>query len=63
MPSAESTNLRFQNSKKRRKVLMKEDLKEFERYVDTDEYVEQIARERLGLVYKGEVIFEPDDSK
>ena len=41
----------------------KEDLKEFEKYVDTDEYVEQIARERLGLVYKGEVIFEPDDSK
>lgn len=39
------------------------DLEKFEKYVDTDEYVEQIARERLGLVYKGEVIFEPDDAE
>lgn len=38
------------------------DLKKFEKYVDTDEYVEQIARERLGLVCKGEIIFEPDDA-
>ena len=38
------------------------DLKKFEKYVDTDEYVEQIARERLGLVYKGEIIFEPDST-
>ena len=29
-----------------------EELKKFEKYVDTDEYVEKIARERLGLVYK-----------
>ena len=40
-----------------------EELKKFEKYVDTDEYVEKIARERLGLVYKGEIIFEPDDAK
>ena len=40
-----------------------EDLEKFEKYVDTDEYVEQIARERLGLVYKGEIIFEPDDAE
>ena len=40
-----------------------EELKKFEKYIDTDEYVEKIARERLGLVYKGEIIFEPDDAK
>lgn len=40
-----------------------EELKKFEKYVDADEYVEKIARERLGLVYKGEIIFEPDDAK
>lgn len=41
----------------------KEDLKEFKKYVKTDKYVEEIAREKLGLVYKDEVIFEPDEEK
>ena len=41
----------------------KEDLKEFKKYVKTDEYVEEIARDKLGLVYKDEIIFEPEDSK
>ena len=40
-----------------------EDLKEFKKYVKTDEYVEEIARDKLGLVYKDEIIFEPEDSK
>ena len=53
---------RLRNSKRKKSVdEQTEELKKFEKYVDTDEYVEKIARERLGLVYKGEIIFEPDD--
>lgn len=39
-----------------------EELKEYEKYVKTDEYVEEVAREKLGLVYKDEIIFEPDNN-
>lgn len=39
-----------------------EELKEYEEYVKTDEYVEEVAREKLGLVYKDEIIFEPDNN-
>lgn len=34
-----------------------EEIDELEKYVGTDEYVEEIAREKLGLVHKGEIIF------
>lgn len=37
-----------------------EELKEYKEYVKTDEYIEEVAREKLGLVYKDEIIFEPD---
>lgn len=37
------------------------ELEEFEQYVDTDEYIEEVAREKLGLVRKNEIIFEPDN--
>ena len=37
-----------------------EELDEFEKYVNTDEYIEEMARDRLGLVYEDEIIFEPD---
>lgn len=38
-----------------------EELKEFKKYVKTDEYIEEIAREKLGLVHEGEIVFEPED--
>lgn len=41
----------------------KEDLKDFKDYVETDEYVEEIAREKFGLVYKGEIIFKSDEKE
>lgn len=41
----------------------KEELKEFKEYVKTDEYVEEIARDKLGLVYQDEIVFEPSDKK
>lgn len=51
------------NLKKEKKEADKraEELKEYEEYVKTDEYVEEVAREKLGLVYKDEIIFEPDN--
>lgn len=36
-----------------------EEIKEFEQYVGTDEYVKDIAQERLGLVNPNEIIFKP----
>lgn len=55
--------------KKQKKELTKEynqqlelskELKEKEDYVQTDEYVEEMAR-KLGLVYPDEVIFKPEE--
>ncbi len=34
-----------------------EDLKELEKYMETKKFVEEIAKERLGLVYEDEILF------
>ncbi len=39
----------------------KEEMKEYKSYVKTDEYIEEAAREKLGLVYPDEIIFEPEE--
>ena len=39
------------------------DIEEYKEYTTTREYVEEVAREKLGLVYEGEVIFKEEDSK
>lgn len=36
-----------------------EEIKDKKEYVKTREYIEEIARKNLGLVYKDEIIFEP----
>lgn len=41
----------------------KEDIKEMKEYVQSDEYIEEMAREKLGLVYENEVIFEADEEQ
>lgn len=33
------------------------EIEEYQAYVGTDEYVEEVAREKLGLVYKNEILF------
>lgn len=33
------------------------EIEEMDEYVGTDEYVEQTAREKLGLIYENEIIF------
>ena len=39
----------------------KTDIKNLKEYTKTKEYKEEIAREKLGLVYKDEIIFEPEE--
>lgn len=39
------------------------DIKEKKAYVQTKKYIEEMAREKLGLVYKDEIIFKADDDK
>lgn len=39
----------------------KKEISEYKSYVKTDEYVEDAARDKLGLVYPNEIIFEPED--
>lgn len=39
----------------------KEDLKEQEKYTQTKQYIEDIAKSKLGLVYENEIIFKTED--
>lgn len=49
----------------KKKDLQKEQekIKDKENYMKTDEYIEDIAREKFGLVYDNEIIFKPADSE
>ena len=38
-----------------------DEIKEYKAYVQTKQFAEEVAREKLGLVYPGEVIFEVED--
>ena len=37
-------------------------LEEREKYMQTDEYAEQVAKDKLGLVYEDEIIFKPEEN-
>lgn len=45
-----------------KQALMKEqdEISDYQAYVQTKKYIEQIAREKLGLVYKDEIIFQTE---
>ena len=54
----------------REEVLMKqieeeqertEEIAEYRKYVKTKKYVEEVAKDKLGLVYRDEVIFKPEE--
>lgn len=38
-----------------------EDIKEKEAYVQTKKFIEEMAREKFGLVYKNEIIFKSEE--
>ena len=37
-----------------------EEIEEFEDYVGTDQYVEDVAKDKLGLAYPGEILIIPE---
>ncbi len=39
----------------------KDQIAEYKAYTKTKKYIEDMAREKLGLVYEDEIIFEPED--
>ncbi|MBQ1688108.1 MAG: septum formation initiator family protein [Lachnospiraceae bacterium] len=41
----------------------KQEIENMKKYTDTDAYIEQQAREKFGLVYKDEVIFQADEEQ
>ena len=40
-----------------------QEIEEYKEYTQTKEYIEEVAREKLGLVYEGEVIFKEASSE
>ena len=38
-----------------------EDLEEYEKYTKTAAYVEEVAKDKLGLVYKDEIVFQAEE--
>ena len=38
-----------------------EDLVEYEKYTKTAAYVEEVAKDKLGLVYEDEIVFQAED--
>ena len=36
-------------------------LKEYETYTHTKKYAEEVAKDKLGYVYDGEIVFQPED--
>ena len=36
------------------------DIEEYRKYPETDAYIEEIAREKLGLIYEGETVFKEE---
>lgn len=39
-----------------------EEINDFEKYTHTKKYIEDIAKEKLGLVYPGEIIFKNENA-
>ncbi len=37
------------------------DIEELKKYTESKQYIEDIARQKLGLVYKDEILFEKED--
>lgn len=38
-----------------------QEIEEYGKYTQTKKFVEEIAKDKLGLVYEGEIIFKPED--
>ena len=38
-----------------------EEIQEYEKYTQTKKFVEEVAKDKLGLVYEGEIIFKDEN--
>lgn len=38
-----------------------EEIEEYGKYTQTKKYAEEVAKDKLGLVYEGEIIFKPEN--
>lgn len=38
-----------------------EEIEDYEKYTQTKKYVEEVAKDKLGLVYEGEILFKEDN--
>ena len=52
---------RLQALARRSKQSRAEQIEEFGKYTQTKAYVEEVAKDKLGLVYEGEILFQEDD--
>lgn len=70
--SVASLELRAQNMKKQERIAQlekeieaeierAEEIEEYAKYVQTKKYAEEVAKEKLGLVYEDEIIFKAED--
>ena len=39
----------------------RDEIAEYEKYTKTRKYIEEVAKEKLGLIYEGEIIFRNED--
>ncbi|MDO5131478.1 MAG: septum formation initiator family protein [Eubacteriales bacterium] len=44
----------------REETRRKGDIEEYRHYTETDAYIEEVAREKLGLIYEGETVFKEE---
>lgn len=40
-----------------------EEIEEFRKYTQTKQYAEEVAKEKLGMVHEGEIIFKEEDAR
>lgn len=70
--SVASLSLRASNANKQEKIAeleaqieaeekRAEEIEEYGKYVQTKKYAEEVAKEKLGLVYEDEIIFKAED--
>ena len=67
-----SLSLRTQNANKQERIAeletlieaeekKAEEIEEYSKYVQTKKYAEEVAKDKLGLVYEDEIIFKAED--
>lgn len=61
-PELEQKQLRIQELEEQIAEEQKrsEEIAEYEKYTQTKQYIEEVAKDKLGLVYEGEIIFKEE---